>query len=100
MSADAQEDCRRIETCAATPAAKAKIFDALIGTATRVLPALHGLQDVFITLLEPEQQLCRCVEKIARMADPERLELPTPAFEAQCSIQLSYGSTDDAYERS
>jgi hypothetical protein len=26
------------------------------------------------------------------MADPERLELPTPAFEAQCSIQLSYGS--------
>jgi hypothetical protein len=24
--------------------------------------------------------------------DPERLELPTPAFEAQCSIQLSYGS--------
>ena len=27
-----------------------------------------------------------------RMADPERLELPTPAFEAQCSIQLSYGS--------
>jgi hypothetical protein len=27
-----------------------------------------------------------------RMVDPERLELPTPAFEAQCSIQLSYGS--------
>jgi hypothetical protein len=26
------------------------------------------------------------------MVDPERLELPTPAFEAQCSIQLSYGS--------
>ena len=26
------------------------------------------------------------------LADPERLELPTPAFEAQCSIQLSYGS--------
>jgi hypothetical protein len=24
--------------------------------------------------------------------DPERLELPTLAFEAQCSIQLSYGS--------
>jgi hypothetical protein len=28
-----------------------------------------------------------------RMVDPERLELPTPAFEAQCSIQLSYGSS-------
>jgi hypothetical protein len=28
------------------------------------------------------------------MVDPERLELPTPAFEAQCSIQLSYGSND------
>ena len=27
------------------------------------------------------------------MVDPERLELPTLAFEAQCSIQLSYGST-------
>ena len=26
------------------------------------------------------------------VADPERLELPTPAFEAQCSIHLSYGS--------
>ena len=26
------------------------------------------------------------------VVDPERLELPTPAFEAQCSIQLSYGS--------
>lgn len=26
------------------------------------------------------------------MADPERLELPTSAFEAHCSIQLSYGS--------
>ena len=26
------------------------------------------------------------------IVDPERLELPTPAFEAQCSIQLSYGS--------
>jgi hypothetical protein len=24
---------------------------------------------------------------------PERLELPTSAFEAHCSIQLSYGST-------
>src|SRR5713226_7195627 len=29
---------------------------------------------------------------ITRVVDPERLELPTPAFEAQCSIQLSYGS--------
>src|SRR6185295_13804497 len=28
-----------------------------------------------------------------KMVDPERLELPTPAFEAQCSIQLSYGSS-------
>jgi hypothetical protein len=27
-----------------------------------------------------------------KVVDPERLELPTPAFEAQCSIQLSYGS--------
>ena len=27
------------------------------------------------------------------MVDPERLELPTPAFEAQCSLQLSYGSS-------
>ena len=26
------------------------------------------------------------------LADPERLELPTSAFEAHCSIQLSYGS--------
>jgi hypothetical protein len=26
------------------------------------------------------------------MVDPERLELPTSAFEAHCSIQLSYGS--------
>jgi hypothetical protein len=26
------------------------------------------------------------------LADPERIELPTPAFEAQCSIHLSYGS--------
>ncbi len=25
------------------------------------------------------------------MARPERLELPTPRFEAWCSIQLSYG---------
>ena len=25
------------------------------------------------------------------MARPERLELPTPWFEAKCSIQLSYG---------
>ena len=32
------------------------------------------------------------------MADPERLELPTPAFEAQCSIQLSYGSARE-YKR-
>jgi hypothetical protein len=31
-------------------------------------------------------------ERLQSMADPERLELPTPAFEAQCSIQLSYGS--------
>jgi hypothetical protein len=30
--------------------------------------------------------------RVAKMVDPERLELPTPAFEAQCSIQLSYGS--------
>jgi hypothetical protein len=29
------------------------------------------------------------------MVDPERLELPTLAFEAQCSIQLSYGSLRD-----
>jgi hypothetical protein len=29
------------------------------------------------------------------VVDPERLELPTPAFEAQCSIQLSYGSVAD-----
>jgi hypothetical protein len=29
------------------------------------------------------------------VVDPERLELPTPAFEAQCSIQLSYGSFVD-----
>jgi hypothetical protein len=28
------------------------------------------------------------------LADPERLELPTSAFEAHCSIQLSYGSTE------
>jgi hypothetical protein len=34
------------------------------------------------------------------MVDPERLELPTPAFEAQCSIQLSYGSTLYEYKRS
>ncbi len=26
-----------------------------------------------------------------RMARPERFELPTPRFEAWCSIQLSYG---------
>ena len=26
------------------------------------------------------------------VVDPERLELPTSAFEAHCSIQLSYGS--------
>lgn len=26
-----------------------------------------------------------------KMAPPERLELTTAAFEAQCSIQLSYG---------
>jgi hypothetical protein len=32
------------------------------------------------------------IEKNVRVVDPERLELPTPAFEAQCSIQLSYGS--------
>ena len=32
------------------------------------------------------------------VVDPERLELPTPAFEAQCSIQLSYGSRNSIYE--
>jgi hypothetical protein len=31
------------------------------------------------------------------MADPERLELPTSAFEAHCSIQLSYGSSPAKY---
>src|SRR5579863_990853 len=31
------------------------------------------------------------------MADPERLELPTSAFEAHCSIQLSYGSATAKY---
>ena len=32
------------------------------------------------------------LQTIVKLADPERLELPTPAFEAQCSIHLSYGS--------
>jgi hypothetical protein len=31
------------------------------------------------------------------MVDPERLELPTSAFEAHCSIQLSYGSAPAKY---
>ncbi len=31
------------------------------------------------------------------MVDPERLELPTSAFEAHCSIQLSYGSASQKY---
>ena len=30
------------------------------------------------------------------MARPERLELPTPWFEAKCSIQLSYGRLIEA----
>jgi hypothetical protein len=30
--------------------------------------------------------------EVETLADPERLELPTSAFEAHCSIQLSYGS--------
>jgi integrase len=37
-----------------------------------------------------DEQLPQVIEK---MADPERLELPTSAFEAHCSIHLSYGST-------
>ena len=37
-----------------------------------------------------EKQLPQVIEN---MADPERLELPTSAFEAHCSIHLSYGST-------
>jgi hypothetical protein len=32
-------------------------------------------------------------EMLENMADPERLELPTSAFEAHCSIHLSYGSS-------
>ena len=42
-------------------------------------------------------QGCKKIRRITEacskcLADPERLELPTPAFEAQCSIHLSYGS--------
>lgn len=29
------------------------------------------------------------------MAGPERFERPTPSFVAKCSIQLSYGPTQD-----
>ena len=36
-----------------------------------------------------DEQLPHMIEN---MADPERLELPTSAFEAHCSIHLSYGS--------
>ena len=35
----------------------------------------------------------QCVGPFYLMARPERFELPTPWFEAKCSIQLSYGRT-------
>jgi hypothetical protein len=39
-----------------------------------------------------DEQLRLAEIESEKVVDPERLELPTPAFEAQCSIQLSYGS--------
>ncbi len=39
--------------------------------------------------VERQQQVKVDAER--EMARPERFELPTPRFEAWCSIQLSYG---------
>ena len=39
-----------------------------------------------------EGDVCAGAEMLfCRLARPERFELPTPWFEAKCSIQLSYG---------
>ena len=35
----------------------------------------------------------------SKVARPERFELPTTAFEAQYSIQLSYGRADKTFDR-
>ena len=58
----------------------------------KVLKILNGVRVVAV-----KRELLACFFKVA---DPERLELPTPAFEAQCSIQLSYGSVARAYKPS
>ena len=36
------------------------------------------------------------LEALSYVARPERFELPTPRFEAWCSIQLSYGRRREA----
>ncbi len=41
---------------------------------------------------EPVERIPSAADASQTLADPERLELPTSAFEAHCSIQLSYGS--------
>ncbi len=52
------------------------------------------------TLRKVEAKLGRSHDKpFICMARPERLELPTPRFEAWCSIQLSYGRTSGSLPR-
>src|SRR5690606_34350581 len=47
-----------------------------------------------VLLLEAGERASRGRRQLSpRLARPERLELPTPRFEAWCSIQLSYGRT-------
>ncbi len=52
--------------------------------------ALTGLSSKGHALGIPHKELLRF------MARPERFELPTPRFEAWCSIQLSYGRRREA----
>ena len=59
-----------------------------IGDARRSKLRLYGGTTVEALLATYKFEASQC-----EVVDPERLELPTPAFEAQCSIQLSYGST-------
>jgi hypothetical protein len=68
-----------------TPTEKAKLLPMVLSNCA------VGAVSVYPTYRKPFDMIFKRA-KNEGMVDPERLELPTPAFEAQCSIQLSYGS--------